>query len=101
MEVTPEIYAWLTSLKIIDPFKSISDSMNNFIIPENTLNLLFGGKYMDIILKNLQDAYNKFYKVDMDFINDINQIKLIQEDQEYILHSVKYANWQIIISILK
>ena len=54
MEVTPEIYAWLTNLNIIDPFKSLSeDSNSNFIIPEKTLNLFFGGKYMDIILNKL------------------------------------------------
>ena len=100
MEVTPEIFAWFTGLNIINLFKSFADSLDNFIIPEKTLNLLFGGKYMDIILKNLQDSYNKFYKVDMDFINNINQIKLIQEEQEYISNSVKYENWQIIAKIL-
>ena len=33
MEVTPEIYAWLTSLNIINPFLSYDDDpMNNFNI---------------------------------------------------------------------
>ena len=101
MEVTPEIFAWLASLNIIDPFKSLSeDAMSNFIIPENTLNLLFGGKYMDIILNNLQDAYNQFYKVKMDYIYNLNQLKHIDENQEYISNSIKYANWQIIVEIL-
>ena len=101
MEVTPEIYAWLSSLNIIDPLKSLSeDIMNIFIIPEKTLNLLFGGKYMDVILKNLQDSYNKFYKVKMNYINNITQLKPIQEDQEYISNSIKFANWQIIVGIL-
>ena len=101
MEVTPEIFAWLASLNIIDPFKSLSeDTMSSFIIPENTLNLLFGGKYMDIILNNLQDAYNQFYKVKMDYIYNINQLKHIDENQEYISNSIKYANWQIIVEIL-
>ena len=101
MEVTPEIYAWLTSLNIFDPFNSLSpDTEYNFLIPEKTLNSLFGGKYMDIILKNLQDAYNQFYKVKMDYISNISQLKPIQEEQEYISNSIKYANWKIIIEIL-
>ena len=101
MEVTPEVFAWLTSLNILDPFKSLAeDTMSNFIIPEKTLNLLFGGKYMDIILKNLQEAYNQFYKVKMDYVNNISQLKPIQEDEKYISNSIKYSNWLIIREIL-
>ena len=41
MEVTPEMYAWFTSLNIINPFLSgEDDQMNNFVIPEKTINLL-------------------------------------------------------------
>lgn len=101
MEVTPEIYAWLTSLNIIDPFKSLSEDFNNnFIIPEKTLNLFFGGKYMDIILNKLQEAYNQFYKIKLDYISTITQLKPIEENQEYISNSIKYANWKIITEIL-
>ena len=101
MEVTPEIYAWLASLNIIDPFKSLSeDYNNNFIIPEKTLKLLFGGKYMDIILQKLQESYNQFYKVKIDYISKISQLKPIEENQEYISNSIKYANWEIIAEIL-
>ena len=101
MEVTPEVFAWLTSLNILDPFKSLAeDTMSNFIIPEKILNLLFGGKYMDIILKNLQEAYNQFYKVKMDYVNNVNQLKPIQEDEKYISNSIKYSNWLIIREIL-
>ena len=101
MEIAPEIYAWLTSLNIIDIFKSLAeDSSSNFIIPDETLNLLFGGKYMDIILTNLQDAYNKCYKSNTNYITKINQLKPIEETQSYISNSIKYANWQIIVEIL-
>ena len=101
MEVTPEIFAWLTSLNILDPFRSLSEDItNNFAIPEKTLNLLFGGKYFDIILKNLQEAYNLFYKVKIDYTYNITQLKPIKEEEEYISNSIKYANWQIIIEIL-
>lgn len=101
MEVTPEIYAWLSSINVIDPLKSLSEDLDNiFVVPENTLKLMFGGKYMDLILKNLQESYNQFYKVNMDYIGNITQLKQIQEDEEYISNSIKYANWQIIVEIL-
>ena len=102
MEVTPEMYAWFTSLNIINPFLSLEeDSMNNFIIPEKIVNLLLGGKYMDIILSHLQDSYNKFHNVKMDFTTKIKEIKEIEEDQDYISNSIKYTNWHIIGDTLK
>ena len=102
MEVTPEIYAWFTSLNIINPFLSYDDDpVNNFIIPEKTINLLSGGKYMDIILKNLQDSYNKCYKVKMDFIFKLKELKNINEDEDYISNSIKKANWTLISETLK
>ena len=55
MEVSPEIFAWLSSLDIINPFNpnnNSDDKTFNFIIPEKICQLLFGGKYMDLILKN-------------------------------------------------
>ena len=59
MEVTPEIFAWLTSLNIIDPFNSFSqDLVNDFQIPEKTVSLLLGGKYINILIKQLQEAYH-------------------------------------------
>ena len=102
MEVTPEIYAWFTSLNIINPFLSYDeDPMNNFILPEKTTNLLFGGKYLDIILKHLQDSYNKCFKVKMDFIFKLKELKQISEDEDYISNSIKNANWSIIFETLK
>ena len=73
MEVTPEMFAWLSSQKVIDPFKSLQSeiiSPNTFQIPEKTIELLLGGKYMNIILKSLQDAYNKFYDLSFDYIKN-------------------------------
>ena len=102
MEVTPEIYAWFTSLNIINPFISYDeDPMNNFILPEKTVNLLFGGKYLDIIIKYLQDAYNKCYKVKMDFIYKLKELKQISEDEDYISNNIKSTNWSIIFETLK
>ena len=102
MEVTPEIYAWLTSLNIINPFLSYDDDpMNNFIIPEKTINLLLGGKYFDIILKHLQDSYNKCYNVKMDFNFKMKELKQISEDEDYISNNIKTSNWSLIFETLK
>ena len=95
------MYAWLTSLNIINPFSSTGNgSFNSYIIPENVINLLLGGKYMDIILQHIQDAYNKFNNNKINLILKINEIIDIDENQEYIPNSVKYANWNLISEIL-
>ena len=99
MEVTPEMYAWLSSQKVIDPFESFKtdiENLNNFKINQRTIDLLIGGKYMDNILKSLQDAYNKFYNLNLDYIENLNQMKEINENEEYISNSIKYTNWHMI-----
>ena len=101
MEVTPEMYAWLTDLNIINPFSSLKmPTEGNFILPEKTIELMIGGKYMDIILNTLQYAYNKFYKLKLDYLSGLSELKEISEDQTYISNSVKYANWHLINDIL-
>ena len=101
MEVTPEIFAWLTSLNVINPFVSYSqDLVNDFQVPEKTVSLLMGGKYMDVLIQPLQDAYNKFYKINEDYISELMKLKHIPDGQEYISNSLKYTNWKIIFEIL-
>ena len=76
MEVTPEIFAWLTSLNIINPFLSFSqDLVNDFQIPEKIVSLLFGGKYIDLMIKSLQEAFNKFYNIDDDYSSNLLKLK--------------------------
>ena len=101
MEVTPEMYAWLTDLNIINPFSSLKSSVvGSFTIPEKTVQLMLGGKYMDIILTTLQSAYNKFYKLKLNYLTKLSELKEITEDQEYISNSIKYANWHLINEML-
>ena len=101
MEVTPEMYAWLTDLNIINPFSSLkSDVVGNFVVPEKTIQLMLGGKYFDIILTTLQSAYNKFYKLKLNYLTKLDELKDISEDQDYISNSVKYANWHLINEML-
>ena len=101
MEVTPEIFAWLTSLNIINPFVSFSqDLVNDFQVPEKTVSLLMGGKFMDILIQPLQEAYNKFYKINEDYVSHLMKLKQIPDGQEYISNSLKYTNWKIIFEVL-
>ena len=101
MEVTPEIFAWLTSLNIINPFISFSqDLINDFQIPERTVSLLLGGKYMDTMIQTLQEAYNNFYKINQDYLPDLMKLIPIPDGQEYISNSIKYTNWKIIFDVL-
>ena len=105
MKVTPEIYAWLASLNIIDPYVSISNnSVKDFQIPEETVATLLLGKNMDIIIQPLQKAYNKFHRLQEDYISNLKELKEIPEDQEYIsftsLNKIKYENWKLIFKVL-
>ena len=101
MEVTPEIFAWLTSLNIINPFVSFAqDLVNDFRVPEKTVSLLMGGKFLDIMIQSLQDVYNKFYKINDDYISNLMKLKQIPDGQEYISNSLKYTNWKIIFEVL-
>ena len=104
MEVTPEMYAWLSSQKVIDPFKSFESEFaesDSFKIPLKTLELLSGGKYMDLILKSLQESYNNLYNLSLNYIENLNQMKEIDEEEDYIINSVKYFNWNLIKESLK
>ena len=97
MEVSPEIYAWLSNLDILNPFNTVNnDQPFSFIIPERIIQQFIGGKYMDIVLKNLQDSYEKLYNLELNYIENINQLEKIDENKEYIPNSVKYNNWHII-----
>ena len=101
MEVTPEIFAWLTSLNIINPFVPFSeDLLNDFQIPEKTVRLLMGGKYFDKMIQLLQEVYNKYFKINEDYVSNLMKLKQISEGQEYISNSLKYTNWKIIFEVL-
>ena len=100
MDVSPELYAWLTSLHIVTPSSSTSPSQSSFSIPSHTLELMTAGKYFDVILSTLQTSYNNFYHLNFNYLDSLKDIKPIKDDDEYIAHSIKYYNWQIIVEIL-
>ena len=62
MEVSPEIYAWLSTLNIIDPFsEGDKNGDKTYYIPENIVESLFEGQYFENMILNLQDAYNNYF----------------------------------------
>ena len=102
MEIDPNVFAWLSSLKIINPSLKVEQSSSTSLpkLPSRTIELLLGGKYMDIILTHLQNTYNSFYNLNFDYVKDLSQMKPIDEKSEYISHSIKYFNWNIISETL-
>ena len=102
MEVTPEIYAWFSSLNIVNPFLSLEDdNINNFKIPENIANLMLTGKYMDLILNDLQEAFNKVNQIKIDVMSKLKDLMDVKEGNNYIPNNIKSHNWSIIFDILQ
>ena len=102
MEIDPNVFAWLSSLNIINPSLKIEQTSPTSFpkLPSRTIELLLGGKYMDIILTHLQNTYNSFYNLNFDYVKDLSQMKPIDDKSEYISHSIKYFNWNIISETL-
>ena len=99
MEISPEIFAWLSTLEIINPFDSMKSSDTKFIIPNRIYKLMMGGHFIGLMLKNLQESYNKFYSLDLNLIEDLKSLKPI-DDENKISNSLKYYNWNILFEIL-
>ena len=99
MEISPEIFAWLSTLEIIDPFDTMKSPDTKFIIPDKIYKLMMGGHYIGLMLKNLQEYYNKFYSLDLNLIEDLKSLKPV-DDENKISNSLKYYNWNILFEIL-
>jgi hypothetical protein len=92
MEVTPEIFAWLVSLKVIDANKSLKMNNKNIHIPDETVEKLLNGLYFDKMLIYLEDQYNKFYKLKLNYTNGLSQIAALSE-----VNSIqRIQNWKLI-----
>ena len=102
MEVSPEIYAWLSALNIIDPFNETNrNGMNNYFIPENTLNSLFNGEYIDLLIYDLQEAYNKYYDIRKDCSQKLKDLVFKEKNFDKISEKTKLNNWNVINDALK
>jgi len=102
MEVTPEIYAWLVNIKVLDANKSIKiNNDGKILVPENVVRNLMVGCYFDQILVHLQEGYNKFYKIKLNYTDRLNDLKLERSDRvEYLPLNLRNSNWSIISEVL-
>ena len=102
MEVSPEIYAWLSALNIIDPFNETNkNGMNNYFIPETILNSLFNGEYIDLLIYDLQKAYNKYYDLRKDCSLKLKELVFKEKNFDKISEKTRFNNWNVINDALK
>ena len=102
MEVSPEIYAWLTSLNIIEPFSETEkNESNSFYIPENIVEALFEGHYLDIMILNLQDAYNKYFNKRKNCEPKLKELVFKEKKYNKISNKTKFNNWNVINNALQ
>ena len=102
MEVSPEIYAWLTSLNIIEPFiETEKNESNSFFIPENIVEALFEGHYFDVMILNLQDAYNKYFNKRKNCEPKLKELAFKEKKYDRISNKTKLNNWNVINNALQ
>ena len=94
MEVSPFLFKWLVELNIIE-----QNEKDNFI-SDDIIYLLCGGKYFDRILYSFQNAYNKYYKLHLDFLERLKDLNPISIGQKNIQYIIRYNNWKIIFDLL-
>ena len=102
MEVSPEIYAWLTSLNIIEPFSQLEkEDTKMYYIPENIVESLFEGHYFDVMILNLQDAYNKYYSIRKNCSMKLKELAFKEKKYNKISTKTKINNWNVINDALQ
>ena len=102
MEVSPEIYAWLTSLNIIEPFSEIDENNSKaYFIPENMVEALFEGHYFDKMILNLQDAYNKHFNNRKNCEPKLKELAFKEKKYNKISSKTKLNNWNVINDALQ
>lgn len=102
MEVTPEIYAWLVNIKIMDQNKSIKMRPDGKImIPDNIVKIMMEGFLFDRILNNLEEGYNKFYKIKLNYTDRLKDLNLERpEGKDSLPLNLRNSNWSIITDVL-
>ena len=102
MEVSPEIYAWLTTLNIIDPFAETGDNGSDlYHIPENIIEALFEGHYLDLMILNLQDAFNKYFNNRKNCAPKFKELVFKEKNYEKISSKTRLNNWNVINDALQ
>ena len=102
MEVSPEIYAWFSSLNIIEPFDDSDKNGNKgYFIPEKILNSLFNGEYFSVMILSLQEAYNRYYDNRKDCSSKLKELVFKEKNYEKISEKTRINNWNVINDALK
>lgn len=102
MEVTPEIYAWLTELNILNAEKTlIMKKEGKIYVDEDITNKFLNGFYIDKILYELENLYNKFYKIKLNYTKKLDDIKNLQENAKSNKNdrNIRNAIWKIVSQV--
>jgi len=104
MEVTPEIYAWLTELNIINSEDKpiIIKKDGNIFIEEEIVNRFLNGFFIDKILYDLEDLYNKFYNIQLNYTQKLDDLKIFQENSKKKKNDINLRNaiWTIVSQVI-
>ena len=60
---------------------------------------MFNGIYFEIMLKNLQNHYNKFFNRNTNYIDNLSLLKSV-ENENYLNNDDKFYNWSILFDML-
>jgi hypothetical protein len=103
MEVTPEIYAWLTELKILKAEKTLIMKKDGILIDDSVSLKLINGFYWDKILNHLENLFNKFYKIKLNYALKLEEIKpLLQQIKGNSFDvKVRLEIWNIIGEVIR
>ncbi len=104
MEVTPEVYAWLAEHKILNAEKTLLIRKDNtVIIDDSVTKSLINGYFMDKILYELENLYNKFYKIKLIYTQKLEEIKIHQQNikNSKMDKTVRNTIWKIIGQIIE
>jgi hypothetical protein len=85
MEVTAELYAWLTGLnlkiKILNNNKSPKNQNNKKVLLDMRTSIKFlNGFFMDKILLELEGLYNIYYNIKLSYSTKLNELIKLQEN---------------------
>ena len=107
MELPPEVYAWMCSLNIIDPFSETksnqtnTNNLSNYYISEDLLESLFKGEHIDTMILDLQEAYNKYFDNKKDCSIKLSELIFKEKNYPKVSDKIKFENWLIINEALK
>jgi len=104
MEVTPEVYAWLAQHKILNAEKTLIMRKDNLVlVDDSTFNKLLNGFFFDKIIYELENLYNKFYKIKLVYTQKLDEIKPLQQKMKNTNLDKTQRNyiWKIIGQVIE